>query len=242
METWNGYEIKLNRNKIEYAVNKAGKVVAKRCTGKGCNEILYIDMFYSRKTGFAGKHAVCKSCHEKQCSETPRSKEKAREWRQSNKKHLRNYYYANKDRKKERDHRRRARKKNLPDTLTAEQHRRLQEMQDYKCILTGIPAYSDLEKHQSQFSLEHFIPLEWGNVGGTTFENCYYMYLPSNISKWRRNPFEWIKTQPQEIQENFHNKLVPEMARRNDMTIEEYTAYVIAAYEEYLICEKKDPA
>ena len=119
---------------------------------------------------------------------------------------------------------RRAKRKSLPSTLSIKQKEHLPELQNHKCIISGIT---------DNLHLEHFIPISWG-VGGTTFENCYYLEGSLNISKGNRNPFEWIKTQPTEYQSNFHNKLVPMLAERNNMSVEEFTDYVYQCEKEYL--------
>lgn len=118
---------------------------------------------------------------------------------------------------------RRKRKASLPYTLTGKDLKIILKIQDGKCILL-----CSLEG----LHLEHFIPISWG-IGGTTFENCYYMNGVLNSSKGNRNPFQWITAQPIHIQDNFHNKLVPMMAERNSMTVEEFTTYVNEAYEYY---------
>ncbi|MFC6040117.1 hypothetical protein ACFPYN_11865 [Paenisporosarcina macmurdoensis] len=130
------------------------------------------------------------------------------------------------------DHIRRTRKALLPSTLTPEQESLLKDIQNNKCILSNIPAYSDFKNRRTNFTLEHFIPIVWG-VGGTTWENCYYMNDVLNSSKGNRNPFYWITAQPEHIQNNFHTVLVPMMAERNRMTTGEFTTYVNEAYENY---------
>ena len=126
------------------------------------------------------------------------------------------YYQENKEKVYHHGRIRRTRMAALPSTLTLEQDRIILEIQDYSCLLSGAT---------ENLHLEHFIPVAWG-AGGTTFENCYYMEGTLNMSKGRKNPFEWIKYQPEEYQDNFNNKLVPELAARNNMTIEEFTDYV----------------
>jgi hypothetical protein len=47
-----------------------------------------------------------------------------------------------------------------------------------------------------------------------------------NYGKNNRNPFEWINSQPEEYQERFYGLLVPELAERNGMTVEEFIYHV----------------
>lgn len=112
--------------------------------------------------------------------------------------------------------RRKARLNRLPATLSKEDTNRLLQQQENKCWITG---------DSNNLELEHFIPISWG-VGGTTFKNCYFMNGSLNKSKNNSNPFEWIKTQPEEYQSNFYNKLIPELASRNNMTVGEFKRYV----------------
>lgn len=109
----------------------------------------------------------------------------------------------------------------LPVTLSSDMIPNMYSEQYGECILTRVTEGLDLE---------HFIPLSIGH-GGTTYENCYYMEHSLNMSKNNRNPFEWVNTQPDEIQERFHSILVPMLAERNEMTVEEFTDYVNWCFE-----------
>jgi hypothetical protein len=112
----------------------------------------------------------------------------------------------------------------LPNILTVEQLKEIIQIQKGKCFLSGASENLDLE---------HFIPISWG-VGGTTYENCYMLEKSLNRSMLNKNPFDWINEQPENYQERFNNILVPELARRNGVTVEEFTAYVFKAYENYI--------
>ncbi|MEC3596912.1 hypothetical protein P4159_05710 [Bacillus thuringiensis] len=142
-----------------------------------------------------------------------KNNERRREYK---KRRDRQYYLKNKDKSRVWKNIRRARKRLLPSTLTNSQNKNMLISQNNACIL----ATTSFDLH-----LEHFIPVSIG-YGGTTYENCYYMEGSLNLSKNASNPFEWIKTQPSEYQDRFHSILVPMLAARNEMTVEEFTEYV----------------
>lgn len=112
-------------------------------------------------------------------------------------------------------HRRLARKRQLPDTLTAEQ---TAEVLQHGCALTG--AHDDVH-------LDHFIPLSWGH-GGTIIENMIPLEGSLNMSKGDRNPFEWIKREDvqQRIDLRKWHNTVQYLAELNDMTPQQYEEYV----------------
>ena len=114
------------------------------------------------------------------------------------------------------DNRRRAKKKALPADLTAKQWDKNMKYFNYSCALTG---------KKENIHQEHFIPISILH-GGTTEENMYPMEGCLNVSKSNKNPFEWIKEQPEEYQNNFHNNLVPYMAKKNKMQVKEYEDFV----------------
>lgn len=151
-----------------------------------------------------------------------------KKWYYSNKEHVlaivKRWSVNNPEKVKAISYKRRTLKFLLPTTLTPEQVELLMELQENKCILS-----SDTEN----LHLEHFIPLSWA-TGGTTFENCYYLQGKLNISKGNRNPFEWIKTQPVQHQQNFHYVLIPMLAERNGMSVSEFTAYIFQCEQAYL--------
>ncbi|QWG60325.1 hypothetical protein [Bacillus mycoides] len=134
---------------------------------------------------------------------------------------VRKYYEENKELHYLYGHRRRTIERCLPTTLLVDMLEGMRFEQHNECILT---------RGTEELDLEHFIPLSIGQ-GGTTYENCYYMDHYLNMSKHANNPFEWIKTQPSEYQDRFHSILVPMLAARNDMTVEEFTEYVNWCFE-----------
>lgn len=178
-----------------------------------CGEIKGLDGYSKSKSNFAGKKSDCKEC----------GKERSKQYYIDNAEQYKQYRKDNPEKTAIIKQKRRARKASLPDTLTTQQQEHLQEIQNRKCIISGAT---------TNLHLEHFIPLSWG-AGGTTWENCYYMEGSLNISKGNRNPFEWIKTQPESYQDNFYNKLVPMLAERNNMTVQEFTVYAYQCEKQY---------
>ena len=130
-------------------------------------------------------------------------------------KQMKQYYKNNKEQFKINNQKRRTIEKALEHTLTKEQWTETLEHFNYSGALTG----------SDDIHLEHFIPLSSGH-GGTCIENCYPMNSTLNLSKNDSNPFEWIKIQPEDIQDNFYNVLVPYLADKNNMSVDEFTAYV----------------
>lgn len=114
-------------------------------------------------------------------------------------------------------HRREARERLLPRTLTTEQ---LNEVENYfdGCALTQSKEANDLE---------HFIPLSTGH-GGTTKGNCYPMTSTLNNSKRARNPFEWFEEckDMYGLDRSRFDNLVEYLAKQNDMTVAEYRDFV----------------
>lgn len=247
---------------VDYILNTESVPVAKRCTVCGVMKLL--DAYCKRSSSkFDGRQAKCKECNKshlkdwrkenkehlqeygKQYHEANREHrlEQMKQWReantehthqyyqqyyQENKEHLQDYwqywYKNNPDKVLVNSQRRRTKQNNLPDTLSVEDRKVLLEIQNRKCILSG---------KSSDLHFEHFIPISWC-AGGTTFENCYYMERSLNISKWNRNPFEWIKRQPEAYQHRFHTVLVPMLAERNGMTIQAFIEYVYECEKAYI--------
>ncbi|EJQ98547.1 hypothetical protein [Bacillus cereus] len=131
------------------------------------------------------------------------------------------YQKKNPDQGKVGDHNYRARKCLLPATLTMSDIIEMRLEQNSICLLAG----SD-----ESMVVDHFIPLSIGH-GGSTFENCYYLHGYFNSTKGNKNPFEWIKSQRGFVQRRFHSILVPMLAERNKMTVEEFSKYVYRCFK-----------
>lgn len=121
-------------------------------------------------------------------------------------------------------HRSRAKRYGLPSNMTVELREKAKQEQGYKCLLT----------HSENIETEHLIPISWGVGLGDTYENTIFMDVSLNRSKGKKNPFEWVKTQPHFIQRRFYNDLIPLLANRSGMTTKEYEVYVNDCYKEYV--------
>ena len=109
----------------------------------------------------------------------------------------------------------RARKIQLPDTLTELQVAEILNRFSSKCSVC-----------ESEYQhLDHFIPVSSG-YGGTTLENIVPMCGRCNMSKGAKNPFEWAETLPTKDRERF-DSLVEYLTVINGIaTVEDYEAHV----------------
>lgn len=112
---------------------------------------------------------------------------------------------------------RRAFRINLPDTITDDDIALTKELFGENCILTN-----RIDTH-----FEHFIPLSWGH-GGTYVGNVYFLCSKLNVSKFNKNPFEWIKEKEvsEQVDMQKWDFLVETLANQNGLTVEEFTNYV----------------
>lgn len=176
------------------------KVKLRECIFKECikcGKDFKITEFCKRKRYSFGLYTACNSCQAKKLNE---------------------YLKKHPDYTKVQLNKRRARKANLPDTLTVEEYEITLEYFGRSCALTG----QSVELEQ-----EHAIPISIGH-GGTTLENCYPMANGLNQSKGNKNIFEWFDANRQRFelsQERFDN-LINYLASANAMTVEEYRNYV----------------
>lgn len=139
-----------------------------------------------------------------------RDKERRREWREANPLKVVNSQA-----------RRRARKENLPDTLTHEEQREILNFFG-GCALTG----------SRDIHWDHVIPISTG-FGGTTKENVIPLRKDLNLSKHDRNLFEWFEDcyvrldlDPEKFEE-----LIFYLAEINGVELEEYTEYVYSCFD-----------
>lgn len=114
--------------------------------------------------------------------------------------------------------RRRARRANLPDTLTHEQQEEILERFEGGCSLTA-----DTEDIQ----MDHVIPLSIGH-GGTVFGNIIPLRASLNSSKQDRNIFDWFADNKERfnLSQRKFDELIAYLAEINDMTPKEYEEYV----------------
>jgi hypothetical protein len=226
----------VKNRRVYYYENTDREIVAKVCTK--CNEAKLLEDYAKHKSCLGKRKSVCKECgaeyreenRERKAETThrwyeankERDSENKRKWREENKEYcaetLRKWRQENPDRSVLLQHRRRARKSMLPDTLTNEEYAKTLEYFGNACALTG--EMENLEK-------EHAIPLSIGH-GGTTFGNCYPMANGLNQSKFNHNIFEWFEANRQRFnleQERF-DRLIEWLGKANGMTVEEYRDYV----------------
>ena len=175
----------------------------KRCPK--CEIVKSVDEFSKWKGTKDGLQTYCKSCSSKYFQSEKGKKAIAKYW-QSEKGKKSTQRGANN---------RKARKMALPNTLTPEQQNEIYSTFDNKCPLTG---------NSENLNLEHFIPLSILH-GGTCFGNLYPCDASLNMSKSNKNPLKWIQKQPEQIRRNFHQKVLPVLAKQNGMTVVEFKKF-----------------
>jgi predicted transcriptional regulator len=185
----------------------------KKC--HGCGEVQQLNKFSKKKGSSFGLYTRCNACQAiKLMKYYYKDREKflayAKKWQSNNKdkmKRLMKRHY----------HLRLARKRSLPDDLTATQLAFTLCEFDNRCALTG----------ESAIHLDHVIPLSIGH-GGTTYGNMIPLRSDLNMSKNNHNIFEWFEANRQRFelsQERFDN-LIEWLASANAMTVDEYRNYV----------------
>ena len=205
----------------------------KRCPK--CEIVKSVDEFSKWKGTKDGLQTYCKSCSSKyfqsekgkkaiakyqQSEKGKKTQAKAKaKYQQSEKgkKAIAKYWQSEKGKKSTQRgaNNRKARKMALPNTLTPEQQNEIYSTFDNKCPLTG---------NSENLNLEHFIPLSILH-GGTCFGNLYPCDASLNMSKSNKNPLKWIQKQPEQIRRNFHQKVLPVLAKQNGMTVVEFKKF-----------------
>lgn len=182
--------------------------------------------------GYFGRRNVCIGCMRVRYagyrSNYPElASERNRRWREANpekaKESKRRWYSANAERSRAEGQRRRARLRQLDNSLTALEWKLTCEIFDHKCALTG----------DSDISMDHFIPVSAG-AGGTNSLNVYPLSKRLNFSKNDKNPFEWFEQNKLRfnLQQEKFDRLVGVLAALNCMRIAEFKAHVYSAFEE----------
>jgi hypothetical protein len=221
--------------RIKYYESLAGEVIAKTCSK--CCEVKYVNDFGNEKKGLGGRKSTCKLCEaaiKSKWHEQNREKNvtRSRKFREKNPDYHRSYRQENKEHKSETDRRwrhenpykgviydqrRKARKKALIDDFTSEQMSEILKKFG-GCALTG---------EVTEVHWDHVIPLATRH-GGTTFTNMVPLRGDLNMSKQDDNLFEWFNANKQRFnleQERF-DRLINWLASANEMSVEEYRAYV----------------
>lgn len=206
---WRGLVGKMNQKGVVYYEYNIGEIVAKSCTR--CREIKEMEGFALLKIGLGGRVSDCKECRIKDY-ELNREHEIARVLE-----HQRN----NPGKNKLRQHRRRARKKSLPNDFTDEQMTKTYEYFG-GCALTGA----------SEIHWDHVIPLASGH-GGTTCGNMIPLRGDLNMSKSDANIFDWFRTNKERfnLSQDKFDFLIEWLAGVNEMTTEEYQLYVYQCFD-----------
>ena len=135
--------------------------------------------------------------------------ERMRKWRVNNKEHEKQYREENKDYIKKRNtewrksnmhlnrqtcQRYRARKKQLPNTLTIKQWENIKKDFNNSCAYCGMTEKEHIEIYGQQLHQEHFIALSEG--GEYTHNNIIPACISCNSSKGNKDFFEWYPQQP----------------------------------------------
>lgn len=230
-------------DRLTKLIHKEDGLLYKHCTK--CNELLELESsFYNHKNGVGNKRSECKMCESiRQADYVLKNKEKIKElqskrWHENKERErARKVKYDTPDKRKARyarwykdnynkrlinNHRRTARKKLLPDTLTQEQVNKIMQKFKGSCALTG----------EVNYHLDHVIPINVGH-GGTVFENMIPLNATLNISKKDRNFFEWFNDNKQRFglsQEKF-DVVIEHLAKINKMSTKEYRDYVYWCHE-----------
>jgi hypothetical protein len=155
------------------------------------------------------------------------AKERGRRWKIKNRDMLRERARIQRKENPEKSrmivHRRLARKRCLPDTLTAEQANEI-FLHFGGCALTG----------EDDIHWDHVIPLITGH-GGTSYGNMVPLRSDLNLSKNDSNIFVWFEANRQRFnlsQENF-DSLISWLAMTNEISVEDYRDYVYWCHENH---------
>ena len=181
----------------------------------------------ARKTGIKPRCKHCEAVNSRNYREGNKAKvvEYNRKYYEGNKE-----YYAEYQRNSRRENKdvynaykqiRRARKRNLPDTLTSEQVDMIKLNFNGKCALTG----------EDSFELDHFVAISTEH-GGTVYENMIPLSRKLNASKGDKNPFEWFAQNKDRfnLSEEKFDYVVGYLAELNGMRYGEYISYVNDCY------------
>jgi len=152
----------------------------------------------------------------------------SKNWRLQNYEHYKEYKRVyekeNPQGSRLRNHRRRARKRMLPNDLTHKQQNAILTHFNNACALSG---------ETTDLHLDHVIPLATGH-GGTTYGNMIPLRGDLNCSKNDSNLFEWFESNWKrfELSRKRFDALVKYLADVNEMTVEEYVAYYNGCFED----------
>lgn len=108
--------------------------------------------------------------------------------------------------------------RSISNDLSKNDKKIIMETFNYSCALTG---------ETNNVHLDHVIPVSWKKVG-TTFSNMIPLNKKINSSKGNKNVFEWYENNKERLglEDEKFNTMIEYMAQLNNMTTEEYKAYV----------------
>lgn len=222
---------KSNRVGTVYYVDKQGEIISKKCLG--CDVTKKLCDFNKDRESLAGKESRCKECRSKDKQKWRATKKSDISYRRREAKRNQEYYKTNKERKinyvrKWREvnpekeaiiaMRRRARKKELPNTLTSSEWEAVFNYFNRSCALTG---------RKGEVQRDHVIPLSIGR-GGTILGNIIPLHRDLNASKYNLNFFDWFAESRESfgLDQRRFDEIVAYLAESNGMTAQEYEQYV----------------
>jgi len=189
-----------------------------------CHEVKEKKFFYKDSTRASGVNPKCKTCTNRDNKAKRRMPERRdlevrRIWAEKNRERLQEYDRQwredNRDKHNAKEARRRARKRELPDSLTGEEYSEIKERFFNLCSICE----NDFEH------MDHFIPLASGH-GGTYYGNMVPMCSKCNTSKRDSNPFEWAKSLTEKQRKNFDTLIHYLSGVNKYSSVSDYEAYV----------------
>lgn len=178
-----------------------------------CRETKLLAEFPKDKRRAIGVKSECKSCHKER---------NIRLYYANRERYLavsNEYKRNNPDVRKISEHKARAIERSLPYAWTKKDIDTVKARFGEKCPLTN----------STNIHYDHFIPLGIGH-GGSYIGNMIPLDARLNESKQAKNPFEWVKTQPN-IDYNAFNKVVDYLAELNGITVDQYRHFVYWCFD-----------
>lgn len=218
------------RWKTDYVVNDEGVPIEKRC--RSCNEIKPLEMYHLSTDTLFKRRASCKDCDSERYKEYYYSHrdeitEARLSWRRENierdNQTRAEWYERNRDRINSRrtmyasNINMAARDFGLPAEFTVEDKEHL-IARFGGCALTG---------ETDNIHFDHVIPLSIG-VGGTIDWNMLPLKAGLNISKGKKNVFEWFESNKERfnLDEDRFDEAMTYLAEKKGLSLHEYRQFV----------------
>jgi len=230
-----GFQLK-TWGKTSYYENDNGEMGGRNCTK--CDVIKSAEKFPLHKRSRGGISNACLNCERIRVArwyadpESPERIERKRLWDRDNyrvsmncpefrkreRQRIAVWGRNNTDKRRLSKLRRRARVASLPDDWTQEDRVEMLERFNGECSLTGT---------SSDLNYDHAIPIAVGH-GGTTRGNMIPMHGRLNESKASTHIFEWFEANRERfgLEQRKFDELIEYLAQVNEMTTQEYRAYV----------------